>query len=391
MRHPSAQRQLTIKGQEEDTMFREDSAGAEAASARQQLATLRRYSEEGAKLIPLKGSFNFTKASRLYVEGVLLRDFDLECSTSFWVSQRTSWETLLGRFAELEPCVGGLELARHYPTRVLAGNAALASSQDVFLYFPFGANVSSGDDRDVFGFELVETSERIFSDIHAPCMLKTFAPGTAAACHRLLFGRTSKLIYLYALLHETSHRIGPWKVVPAPDARIGVDGRRLAIMGELAADLTLVRAAKEFPELGLFVFLNRIFWYGRRGWTADPASALLNIDNDSWGAVWLWQKFEQYGALSFQQDRIDIDLKRLAQAYDHCFDDIASLGNRLIMTSGPSDALDEWMVRDVPKKDGLFHLPASLRRVYELCGEVPEVVATRSFGALDSTMLSLFC
>jgi hypothetical protein len=118
---------------------------------------------------------------------------------------------------------------------------------------------------------------------------------------------------------------------------------------------------------------------------------MLNIDNDSWGAVWLWQKFEQYGALSFQQDRIDIDLKRLAQAYDRCFDDIASLGNRLIMTSGPSDALDEWMVRDVPNKDGWFHLPASLRRVYELCGEVPEVVATRSFGALDSTMLSLFC
>jgi hypothetical protein len=372
-------------------MFRDDSAGAEATSARQQLAALRRYSEEGAKLIPLKGSFNFTKASRLYVEGVLLRDFDLERSTSAWVSQRTSWAALLGRFAEIEPRVSGLELPHHYPARVLAGNAALASSQDVFLYFPFGANVLSVDDGDVFGFELVETSERIVSDIHAPCMLKTFAPDTVAACHRLLFGRTSELIYLYALLHEMSHRIGPWRVVPSPDARIGIGGRRLAIMGELAADLTLVRVAKEFPELGLFVFLNRMFWYGRRGWSADPARALLNIDNDSWGAAWFWQKFEQYGALSFQQERIGIDLKRLAEAYDRCFDDVTSLGDRLIMSNRPSNALDEWMAREVPNEDGLFHLPASLRQVYKLCGEVSEVVATRSLGMLDSTMMSLIC
>ncbi|WP_338846007.1 hypothetical protein V8J88_19925 [Massilia sp. W12] len=371
-------------------MTKHNTSEKPAFNSRHQLEALRKHLERGDSMIPLQGYFNFTKTPHTWVDGMLLRDFGLERTTRTWISARIEMTQLLEKFAACDPQVSGLDYPRHYPARILFGNAALAQSQDVFLYFPYGANIVSEDEQDVFGFELFETSERIFSTIHAPCIIQALDAESAALFHRQLFGCVPETLQLYAMLHEMSHRLGPWKVIPKADPRLKVGGWRLAVMGELAADLTLLHVANMFPELMLQIFLNRIFWYGRRGFSSDRKHALLNQDNDACGAAWLWQKFMQKGALRILHGRINLDLMLLRKTFDDCYHEVLELGQRLSsMQDGQKEAFDAWLQQTVPHEDGQLVLPASMRAVYERCAGAPDALPPRIIPTSGASQFSL--
>ncbi|WP_448195440.1 hypothetical protein [Pseudomonas aeruginosa] len=331
------------------------------------------------KTIVLDGSFNFTKDRNIRLQGKLLRLKSVESNCSEWVIQRLAFDTLRIRLLELDTNLKNLEWPRHYPVKILEGNDNLRHQENVFLYFPYGAGIKSTQEQDIFGFEFTQVTTDIFTKIHRRCLEKVASRELLELYERLFSHNLIDITYLYSLLHEMAHRVGAWKVIPQKAQGMGAGGINLSIIGELWADLQLLHVSKEFPELTLFIFLNRIFWYTRKGFEQNPEQASINIDNDSWGGAYLWTKLVQTGAVSLAHGELNVEFALMQDTFEECRLELQELA--LSCISAPLHAeqyLNLWREKILGGELGYQSLPPDLQILYVRCLSVPETLAYRS-------------
>ncbi|MFP3801313.1 hypothetical protein [Paraburkholderia sp. SIMBA_027] len=351
----------------------EDHPAAIEASMRASLSALDQACRDADTLITLRGKLRFTKSGPQFIDGVVRRDFSIEARTREWIQVRDPMSDLLGNAAVGQNCGVEAVWPRHYPVRFLSGNAALVNIEEVFVYFPYALELEDKASDAVFGFEFVDVSESIIEAVHVPCMQAAFAEQDWRKSVDLLLARRTEAIYLYSILHEISHGVGPWRVIPSCDENLRLSAAQLAIMGELAADLDAACRAANFPEVGLLIFMNRIFWYARRGFADDNRRGKLNADNDAWGGAWLWERSVAHGLVSTKGARLILDVARLPAFYESCRREVTELGQTLLAAgTGQRGMLDAWMRKGVPGAQDQFIYPESLCRLFQKCSNVPE-------------------
>lgn len=330
-----------------------------------------------AEPVFLEGQYSFTKNREVYLRATLVRRLDLEARMQGWVASRVSQDVLLSRLSQRCRFGERVEWPRHFPMKVIASNGAAALSNNVFLYFPFGAGLRSEEEQHIFGFELVEVSIAIFNEVHVPALKRAGSKKIMALVEDTFSACLEEVVYLYSLLHEMCHRVGVWRVIPSKDKSLRISGKNLAIVGELWADLQLVETAREFPEICLFIFLNRIFWYARNGTGVNAQQGGLNDDNDAWGGAYLWVRLRDAGALSINPvtGKLDVRLDIMADAFSACYQELMGLGMSCLEAGVEGDALiNQWKLSVLPGPLGQQDLPLDLRELYAQCKDVAETL-----------------
>ncbi|UQS17168.1 hypothetical protein [Pseudomonas sp. HS6] len=328
-----------------------------------------------AEPVFLDGRYSFTKDRNVHVRATLARRVDLEERMQAWLARRLSADTLLARVSQRCNFGEKVKWPEHFPVRIVDADDEAALFNNVFLYFPFGAGLRSEEEQHIFGFELVEVSTRIFKQVHAPILRLVGSDNVNELFEARFSDCLEEVVCLYSLLHEMCHRVGVWRVVPSKDKSLRVSGGNLAIVGELWADLQLVENAREFPELALFIFLNRIFWYARKGYDANTSHADLNSDNDAWGGAYLWVRLREAGALSINQvtGKLDFELRAMTDVFSACHQELESLGLACLEASVNGDALvNQWKSSVLPGPLGKQVVPFELQAIYAQCRGVPE-------------------
>ncbi|KPX43629.1 Unknown protein sequence [Pseudomonas syringae pv. helianthi] len=345
-----------------------------------QVRSLEDLAELGRKVcavepVLLEGKYSFTKDREVYLRATFVRRLDLEVRMQAWVASRVSADMLLSRLSHRCRLGERVQWPQHFPVQIVDSDYNVALLNNVFLYFPFGAGLRSEEEQHIFGFELVAVSIRIFNEVHIPALEIIGSKNAKALVEERLSKRLEEVVCLYSLLHEMCHRVGVWRVIPSKDKSLCISGKNLAIVGELWADLQLVENAKEFPELMLFIFLNRIFWYARKGYSVNVQHGDLNSDNDAWGGVYLWVRLRDAGALSINQvtGKLDFELDAMADVFSACYWELEELGASCLAAGAEGDALvNQWKLSVLSGALEQQVLPFELQGIYALCRGVPE-------------------
>lgn len=347
---------------------------------RRQLAVLKGILEENQRVIPLQSFLKLTKTEDTFSETYLYRDLELETNVEGFLSSRIPYGEIIKRYNEYDPSVEWTDWPKHYAVRVLAGNGPICSGKNIFSFFPEALRLLPKDRDDVFGLEFIDAWENIFRMAIFPCVRKIFDIESQLDIFSQLELNLSRTIYLAAVFHEMGHRCGPWKVSPHANKDLKINPYHWGIMGEIATDSLLSVHLKEFPEIPLFVTLQRLFWFGRRGYLENPFSGMTNVDNDSWLGSFLWTKLIEFDALIKQPcGKLKLEAGRLPTVYRMITQEIDSMANRMaeapeVITGEDQDKfIDQWMRSQVPwdAKMG-FMIPRDFCEILEQCYEIPE-------------------
>lgn len=325
----------------------------------------------------IQGHLHLTKSQPAYCDAYLLRDFAIEKNVDNWILEKSSFSELMNRYQSLSQEAIAATKPKHYAMRVLSGMGAICSGKNIFLFFPHCLGIEPEPGKESFGIELIDVWRNVFERVVFPCA-RTVLDGQALlkSLPRLLHS-LEKTIYLASIFHEVGHRIGPWRVSPVSDSRMKVSPFLLDVMGELSTDSNLVWNLREFPEIALFVTLQRIFWFGRRGYLDNPQSAWINNDNDSWITACLWNELLCKGILTSQGSKWLLKVEELPKFYKELSEEIDRIGNYTINLTSHEEQdayILTWMKLKVEwtEKSG-FVLPATLQRVFSKCSRFPEI------------------
>ncbi|WP_375765108.1 hypothetical protein NR798_25670 [Archangium gephyra] len=332
---------------------------------------LLRALDERRSLIPLRADLKLTKTPHNYSEALLLRDLDLEKAVDAWIEERTDYETLISRYAHSDSRLSSRQWPRHVPVRILSGQGSICSGKNIFLFF------SGETEDDCVGFEFVDVWSNLFQQAVFPCMRRTFDVESQYSVLTQLVPALDRTIYLASVFHEIGHRVSFHKVSPTKDPRNLLEGLTFDVLGELSTDSLLCTHLSEFPELSLFVFFQRIYWFGRRGYRDNPWSGGLNTDNDAWIGSYLWNLALERGAVVPGTGGYHLSADGLSELFPAALADIDELGDTLARHG--SAAAQERLARDWMKQrvtwnqqGSVFALPASLREMFAACQDIPE-------------------
>jgi hypothetical protein len=233
-------------------------------------------------------------------------------------------------------------------------------------------------ESDCFGMELIDVWRNVFEQVVFSCARTALGRRTLMAMIPQLLRSLDKTIYLASIFHEAGHRVGAFRVSPMADPRLRISSFHLDVMGELSTDSFLVKNLREFPEIAVFVTLQRLFWFGRRGFLDNPRSAWANQDNDSWITACLWNELKGAGVLRGERrGEWEILCERLPDFYSELSREIEALGARILSleTAAEQDAeISSWMKSKVEwnEQEG-FVLPDDLQTVFMKCSRFPEI------------------
>jgi hypothetical protein len=342
---------------------------------RQELLRLQGQLREEKEVIHLRGMFKLTKTERSHCEVYFLRDLALERQVMETIEKRVSHETLMKRYQAYDPSVDWCERPHHYAVRILAGTGSFACGSNIFAFFPEALSLLPRKSEEVFGLEFIDVWENIFRRSIFPCLRKIFDIPTQIKVTNSLASSLPQTIYLAAYYHEVGHRSGPWRVSPRPNPRLNLTGYHWGIMGEIATDSQLITTLREFPEIALFVTLARLFWFGRRGFLADPIRGLLNVDNDAWLGSFVFARLAEQGALYQNSNGTwALDFERVGSTFASITEEIDALAAALQSTDGtPNEGVDTWMKTRVPWAPEFgFMFPTHFRAMLSELREIPE-------------------
>lgn len=342
------------------------------------LETIRTDLRENRERVHIQGHLHLTKSSPAYCDVTLLRDLELESDVRGWLNERVKGAELMGRYRRDAEFPISTELPDHYAMRVLSGRGAICSGRNIFLFFPYCLGVSQSQESDCFGMELIDVWRNVFEQVVFPCARTVLGRRTLMAAVPRLLRSLDKTIYMASIFHEAGHRVGAFRVSPVADTRLRLTSFYLDVMGELSTDCLLVKNLSEFPEIAAFVTLQRLFWFGRRGFLDNPRSAWINQDNDSWITACLWNELKRAGVLG-RDARGDWEIlcERLPEFYAGLAREIESIGRRVLnhaSSAGQNAEVSAWMKSKVEwnAKEG-FLLPADLQTVFMKCSRFPEI------------------
>jgi len=325
-------------------------------------------------LIQIEGYFHLTKTAPAYGNAILLRDLDLESLTREWIEERSSFSELVTKYVRLDNSVSSSWPA-HYPVRTLAGSGPLTSGSNIFMFFPRALGLESDKEEDYFGFEFIDIWANIFRNTVFPCLCRAFAPASQFEAYSRLAYHLDRTVYLASVFHEIGHRLGSFRVSPARLPEMLLTGYHFDVLGELMTDSLLASQLAEFPELALFVFLQRLFWFPRRGYANAPTMAWVNSDGDSWIGAYLWNRARKNGTLYQEGGCWNFASERLTELFSSIVQDLNALSMQLVAVStveAQEAIVQAWMESEVDTCDGYFVLPTELIEIYHVCQDIPE-------------------
>ncbi|MBC7370633.1 MAG: hypothetical protein H7326_03655 [Bdellovibrionaceae bacterium] len=341
------------------------------------LKKLKNDLDQKAGHLRIRGQLHLTKSQPAYCDAVLLRDVSLENDVSGWIDERTSWSDLLDRYQSMDPELISGQPPEHFAVRVLSGRGSICSGKNIFLFFPHCLGITETDSSESFGLELVDVWRNVFEKVVFPCARSVLDSESLVAALPGLLHAIEKTTYLASVFHEIGHRIGPWKVSPKPNEKLRVDSFYLDILGELSTDCALVKNLSPFPEINSFVTLQRMFWFGRRGYLDNPKSAWLNTDNDSWISAFLWNELTRQKLLQKNGDKWNLKFSELPGFYSELYSEIQDLGLEVLRHSTKlmqNQIVEHWM-RSKVDWDPLagFALSESQQDAFASCARYPEI------------------
>ncbi|NJL25737.1 MAG: hypothetical protein HC902_11565 [Calothrix sp. SM1_5_4] len=281
------------------------------------------------RIIRVSGNLKLTKSGQHPTHAFLLRDFELERSVYQWIDERVSYRRIMDRYRTFDPELASQTPPQHYAVRMLAGIGAISSGSNIFMFFPEVIGLDAKSDEDCFGFEFIDIWANIFRESVFRCWHSVFDFQSRIRLLQTLSCNLDRTIFLAAIFHEIGHRTGYFKVSPTTNPGLHISRFQLDILGELATDSQLVLNLREFPEIADFVFSQRIFWFGRRGFGTNPVSAWINQDNDSWISAMLWNRALADGVIERTGTRYAYHGDRVHFLFESVLKSVEELGMRL--------------------------------------------------------------
>ena len=327
-------------------------------------------------LLQLNATLYPTKGNAGAVNAEFYRDLALEENVRKWIESRSTVDIIMRRYQQHDSRLEDLSWPRHFATHFINVDGILKNMKNIFMFFPevLGIHGNSGDDY--FGLEFIDIWSSVFNEIIFPCMRKVFDNTSLKYLYSSLRPQLEKTIFLASVFHEIGHRISIWKVSPVKDDRLCINKFHTDVFGELSTDMFLVNHLSEFPEILYFVFLQRIFWFGRFDFSQDTISGALNRDNDTWISAYLWQHYVDHKAIVMTDiDSWHVDIDSLPNVFRHILEDLIQLESDVVKV--PKDEQDiylaTWMKKRVPYKNGRFIYPDTQRELFIRCITVPEL------------------
>lgn len=344
------------------------------ALARRALRSIQVAVRNDQKVIPIDAHLYFTKGTPRKLSGALFRDTGLEKEVLSWLNSRVNFNAVMKRYKKYDGRLSSLEWPSHYATRFINLSSKASNDENIFMFFPEVLGLNSGKVEDYFGFEFIDVWVSVFDEIVFPCMRRVFDKETQFTLYTVLRPVLEKTIYLASVFHEVGHRCGYWKVSPGVDERIHINKFHLDILGELSTDSLLSSFLPEFPEIQYFVFLQRIFWFGRFGFVKNSLCGNLNEDNDTWIGSYLWNQYIKHGVLYKNKNGTwHINFDKLHVFFESVIRDIDSLGNQCANNLTNQDELiDLWMQSRVAYDSGKFCYSETMGEIFKKCVKINE-------------------
>ncbi len=342
----------------------------------------------GKDILYINNMLYLTKGNPHRSEGVLLRDKYLEEQVKNWIQERIGFHNIINRYKYYDQRLDDLSWPKHYAIRFINVTGCLAEGKNIFMFFPEAiGNINSGEISDYFGFEFIDSWGSIFDEIILPCMRATFNLESQIKIFSLIKPRLDQIVYLASIFHEIGHRVGFWKISPCIDSRIKINSFYKDILGELSTDIILINFLHEYPEVMIFIFLQRLFWFGRFGFKLDHYHGDLNKDNDAWIGSYLWNKYIESKCITFDENLLmSVNLENLKNIYSCILSELDHLGNLLSKNAYDKQDLliSKWMEENVPIKNNKFVFFDTLKFIYSKCLQIPE---KQSYKFFDKTVI----
>jgi len=344
-------------------------------SSKQILEQTKKALQDRQSFLHLKGDFHLTKTASNFSDVLLERDFELETRTLQYIESQLGVSNVLGRYKKYDPALSLTQLPPHYAMKVMSGAGSICSGANIFMFFPLVLGLVPISRDDSFGFEFVDIWKNIFQTAIFPCVRELFTLESQLQIHMQLSRELERTVFLAAVFHELGHEVGPWRVSPTPRPDMHLDGYELDVLGELSTDSLMILQLKEFSEIPLFIILQRLFWFSRRGFKENPMHGHLNTDNDAWIGLYLWNKFKRHGVISVNGDRLDYN----PHAVQDCFQEVVSEIDALFVPGLEKDIqrslIQKWQQKMVPEhlSSGAFCYPEDLRNLLSRCHNIIEV------------------
>jgi hypothetical protein len=344
------------------------------------------------KFIVIDGDIKLTKTQKNYTQALLYRDTKLEQKVFSYLEKRIGQESLFHEYTQYEqnflnkkinsskaiaiseqqPKLKEITLPNHCAMNVLCGTGALASGANIFM-FHHGVSSACTLHNKSFGFEFIDVWDNIFTQSILPCTKKVFDISSQLKFKMNLFADLDRTIYLASIFHEIGHQVGPWKVSPIKDKHNSLNSFAMDVLGELSTDSLLITKLKEFPELAEFIILQRLFWFGRRGFKENPIAGKINQDNDAWIGAYLWLQLKKYKVITVFNGILNFN----HQNVQTCFDAILAEIDDLYFKSRKSkktqqQLVQDWMKKSVPSTNGKFFYPKDYQQILTSCQEIIE-------------------
>lgn len=323
----------------------------------------------------LKGQFHLTKSQANYSDVLLERDFSLEGRTYQYLTEKTGIAPLIRRYHQYDPELDMTNLPPHYAMRILSGAGSICSGANIFMFFPIVLGLPVRQREDSFGFEFVDIWKNIFHNSIFPCVREVFSISSQLEIHRHLQNELERTIYLASIFHELGHEVGPWRISPQPRSNMNLDGFELDVVGELSTDSLMILKMSDYPELALFIILQRLFWFTRRGFKDDPIHGFLNSDNDSWIGIYLWKKLHQHKVLYYENELLHYDSSCVSGCFQEIVNELDSLhvpnANKEIQRA----RVQLWMKSASPyqEHEKKFIYPEDFRFLLSRCQKIVEI------------------
>jgi hypothetical protein len=327
--------------------------------------------QNGTDIIPINFKVKPTKGQASVCHGYLKRDRSTEESASTWLNERTSFTEIAEKYKKYDPTAIITEWPHHYASRFISMSGVLAEGRNIFIVFPLALGRAGKTESDYFGFEFIDVWEKVFDSIVFPCVEAVFCQESIAEISHVLKPVITKTIYLASVFHEIGHRIGPWQVVPKRKSSLKLSRFYMDVLCELATDAFLASFLTEFPEIKYFVILQRLFWFGRFGFSEADQNGDINKDNDTWIASYLWIKLTKHSCIQKAGGKLAINISKADQVFSEIINELECLGRQVYADNLNQDRLvHEWMSRSAPKLVDRFTIPTDLQKMFLHCTDI---------------------
>lgn len=333
-------------------------------------------------LIPINAVIAPTKGPRGLCQGFFYRDQQIENAVKDWIEERTSFKTLMDRYKDYDATSQMITWPKHLPVRLFNIKGVLTEGRNIFLVFPLALGWHHAQ-FDCFGFELIDVWENVFKQIISPCANRIFSKSSLQSFNALM-PAISKISYLAAVFHEIGHKVGNWKIFPCLDERIKLPSFYINAICELEADILMCLFLQEFPELPYFILLQRIFWFGRLGFSAQQLNGDIRADHDAWIGSFLWIKSVASGLIKEIHGKVHICLEHAENTFQNILNELVVLKKILIRSSTQQAIAHTWMQSAFQQETktaleltisrfplGGFTMPESLRTLFLTCLDIP--------------------